>query len=123
MDHAVTALIQLWRTHPSEELEALADSLMEVGIDLATRQGPGGHPIGSVAANILITAATWRPDAATSRGMAYPPAVDRVVEMAYRLPGGDVGILNQVRPIIGDEQWVAHRNLCIAAQGQRLNLI
>jgi hypothetical protein len=108
MDHAVLALIQLWRSHPGEELEALADSLMEVGIDLATRKGPGGHPIGSVAANILITAATWRPDPAASRGMAYPPAVDRVVEIAHRLPGGDVGILNQVRSIIGDDQWVAH---------------
>jgi hypothetical protein len=107
MDHALLALIQLWRTHPSEELEALADSLMEVGIDLATHQGPGGHTIGSVAANSLITAATWRPDPGHGRGMAYPPAADRVVEMAYRLPGGDVGILNQVRPIIGDEQWVA----------------
>jgi hypothetical protein len=108
MDHAVTALIQLWRTHPSGELEALADSIMEVGIDLATRQGPEGHAIGGIAANILITAATWRPDPAASRGTGYPPAADLVVEMAYRLPGGDVGILNQVRSIIGDEQWVAH---------------
>jgi hypothetical protein len=108
MDYAVTALIQLWRTHPPGELEALADSIMEVGIDLATRQGPEGHAIGSIAANILITAATWRPDPAASRGTAYPPAADLVVEMAYRLPGGDVGILNQVRSIIGDEQWVAH---------------
>lgn len=109
MAHVLHALLQLTRPYASAELEVLADSIMEIGIDLATSQDLNGNAIGTVAANILITAATWRPSLDARRaGLPYPPAVDRVVEMAYRLPGGDVGILNQVRSIIGDEQWVAH---------------
>lgn len=109
MEHnAVLALLQLSRSHPPEELQALADSIMAVGIDLATQEGPDGYTIGTMAANALITAATWRPDREGGRGIPYPPAADRVVEMAYRLPGGDVRVLNRVRSIIGDEQWVSH---------------
>lgn len=105
--HALHALLQLWRAHPPAELEALADSIMAVGTDLAAEPGPGGHTIGEVAANMLLSAAIWRRDP-SGKGTRYMPAVDRAAEMAYRLPGGDVGIINQLRPIIGDDQWVAY---------------
>jgi hypothetical protein len=109
IDHRVLfTLVQLYGPHPAEELEALADSLAAVGIDLAVRPGPHGYTIGRLAANALTTAATWRSAAPDERGVAFPGAADRAVEVAYRLPGGDVGILNLVRPVIGDERWVAH---------------
>lgn len=109
IDHRVLfTLVQLYGPHPAEELEALADSLAAVGIDLAARPGPHGYTIGRLAANALTTAATWRSAAPDERGVAFPGAADRAVEVAYRLPGGDVGILNMVRPVIGDGPWVAH---------------
>ena len=43
-----------------------------------------------------------------ARGLALVSAADRIVELAYRLPGGEPGLLARVRTYIGDEAWFDH---------------
>lgn len=102
---ALMALIQARRAYAEEDLGMLADTIMTVGIDFASQVGADGQPIGVLAANVLVTVSTWRADSGV--GIPYPPAAERVVELAHRVPGGSVGLLGEVRAIIGEERWEA----------------
>ncbi len=108
MPHALLALIQGVRDQAPEELDALADSIVEVGVGLAAQGTPEGRSIGRLAAETLLGSAFYTPSGQPARGVPYPRGVDRAIEIAYRLPGGDLELVNMARPLIGDEEWLGH---------------
>jgi len=107
LDYAMFTMAQVNRTYPREALDALADTLVEIAVDFASRGDSLGTKMGEGAAGIILAAAIWGPTRAASGGTAYPGGPERIVELAFRMPGGKPGYLQWLRRVAGDEAYFA----------------